>query len=124
MEDVRVAYQTMTASNANLARIRDELIPLQQQRRTLAEDAYREGQSDVTDLFLDEQDLRLTQAKAIEVERLAVTAFVRLQRAVGGPGVASPLMAAPTAAIPTQSDAAAGRTSASPLSALPTVSNR
>jgi len=124
VEDVRVAYQTMTASNANLARIRDELIPLQQQRRTLAEDAYRAGQSDVTALFLAEQDLRLTQAKAIEVERQAVTAFVRLQRAVGGPGVASPLMAAPTAAIPTQSDAAAGRTSASPLSALPTVSNR
>lgn len=124
VEDVRVAYQTMTASNANLARIRDELIPLQQQRRTLAEDAYRAGQSDVTALFLAEQDLRLTQSKAIEVERQAVTAFVRLQRAVGGPGVASPLMAAPTAAIPTQSDAAAGRTSASPLSALPTVSNR
>ena len=124
VEDVRVAYQTMTASNANLARIRDELIPLQQQRRTLAEDAYRAGQSDVTALFLAEQDLRLTQAKAIEVERQAATAFVRLQRAVGGPGVASPLMAAPTAAIPTQSDAAAGRTSASPLSALPTVSNR
>lgn len=124
VEDVRVAYQTMTASNANLARIRDELIPLQQQRRTLAEDAYRAGQSDVTALFLAEQDLRLTQAKAIEVERQAVTAFVRLQRAVGGPGVASPLMAAPTSAIPTQSDAAAGRTSASPLSALPTVSNR
>ena len=124
VEDVRVAYQTMTASNANLARIRDELIPLQQQRRTLAEDAYRAGQSDVTALFLAEQDLRLTQAKAIEVERQAVTAFVRLQRAVGGPGVASPLMAAPSSAIPTQSDAGAGRTSASPLSALPTMSNR
>lgn len=124
VEDVRVAYQTMTASNANLARIRDELIPLQQQRRTLAEDAYRAGQSDVTALFLAEQDLRLTQAKAIEVERQAVTAFVRLQRAVGGPGVASPLMAAPSSATPTQSDASAGRTSASPLSALPTVSNR
>jgi cobalt-zinc-cadmium efflux system outer membrane protein len=124
VEDVRVAYQAMTASNANLARIRNELIPLQQQRRTLAEDAYRAGQSDVTALFLAEQDLRLTQAKAIEVERQAVTAFVRLQRAVGGPGVASPLMTAGTSAIPTQTDAAAGRTSAWPLSALPTMSNR
>ena len=54
----------------------------------------------------------------------ARAAGLHVQRAVGGPGVASPLMAAPTAAIPTQSDAAAGRTSASPLSALPTVSNR
>ncbi len=92
VEDVRVAYQMMTASNANLARIREELIPLQQQRRALAEDAYRAGQSDVTALFLAEHDLRSTQAEAIGVERQAVTAFVRLQRAVGGPGVASPLM--------------------------------
>lgn len=92
VEDVRVAYQTMVASNANLARVRDELIPLQQQRRALAEDAYRAGQSDVTALFLAEQDLRLTQAKAIEIEKQAATAFVRLQRAVGGPGVASPLL--------------------------------
>lgn len=97
VEDVRVAYQTMTASNANLARIRNELIPLQQQRRTLAEDAFRAGQNDVTALFLAEQDLRVSQAKAIEVERQAATAFVRLQRAVGGPGVAAPLLTSPTA---------------------------
>lgn len=97
VENVRVAYQTMTASNANLARIRNELIPLQQQRRTLAEDAFRAGQNDVTALFLAEQDLRVSQAKAIEVERQAATAFVRLQRAVGGPGVAAPLLTSPTA---------------------------
>ncbi|MGH7130520.1 MAG: TolC family protein [Phycisphaerales bacterium] len=92
VEDVRVAYQTMAASNANLVRIRGELIPLQQQRRTLAEDAYRAGQSDVTVLFLAEQDLRLTQTRAIEVEHQAATSLIRLQRAVGGPGVASSLM--------------------------------
>ncbi|GDX98687.1 RND transporter [Phycisphaerae bacterium] len=124
VEEVRVAYQTMTASNANLARIRNQLIPLQQQRRTLAEDAYRAGQSDVTALFLAEQDLQLTQAKAIEVERQASTAFVRLQRAVGGPGVALPLMAAPTSAMPVQPDPTAGSEIASPLSALPPPSNR
>jgi outer membrane protein TolC len=85
----------MSASSANLVRIRDELIPLQQQRRSLAEDAYRAGQSDVTTLFLAEQDLRLTQAHAIDVERQAATALVHLQRAVGGFGVASTLMNAP-----------------------------
>ena len=119
VEDVRVAYQTMTASNANLARIRGELIPLQQQRRTLAEDAYRAGQSDVTALFLAEQDLRLTQAKAIEVERQAATAFVRLQRAVGGPGVAVPLLTSPSSPTASQPAPASGSASASPLSALP-----
>lgn len=101
VEEVRVAYQTMSASNANLARIRGELVPLQESRRQLAEAAYRAGQSDVTALFLAEQDLRLTQAKAIEVERQAVTALVRLQRAVGGPGIASTLMAPPPPRAPT-----------------------
>lgn len=112
VEDVRVAFQTLTASNSNLDRIRNELIPLQQQRRTLAEDAYRAGQSDVTALFLAEQDLRLTQAKAIEVERQASTAFVRLQRAIGGPGVAMPLIEAPTPVVPSPPDAPAPSESA------------
>lgn len=92
VEEVRVAYQTMAASNTNLARIRNELIPLQERRRALAEDAYRAGQSDVTALFLAEQDLRMSESKAIEVERQAATALVRLQRAVGGPGAVGPLM--------------------------------
>lgn len=94
VEDVRVAYETMTASAANLDRIRRELIPLQERRRSLAEDAFRAGQSDVTSLFLAEQDLRLGQARAIEVERQAAAAYVRLLRAVGGPGVAAELAAA------------------------------
>ncbi len=92
IEEVRLAYVAVTAGASNLARIRDSLIPLQEQRRTLAEAAYRAGQSDVTVLYLAEQDLRLTQAKAIEAERRAATSLVRLQRAVGGPGVASTLM--------------------------------
>lgn len=100
VEEVRLAYQTMFASNANLARIRGELIPLQESRRQLAESAYRAGQTDVTALFLSEQDLQLTQAKAIEVELQAATALVRLQRAVGGPGVASTLLAPPTSPAP------------------------
>lgn len=91
VEEVRLAFQTMSASNANLARIRTQLIPLQESRRQLAESAYRAGQSDVTSLFLAEQDLRLTQAKAIEVEAQAAISLVRLYRAVGGPGVATKL---------------------------------
>lgn len=103
VEDVRVAYQTLTACNANLARIRSELIPLQQQRRALAEETFRAGQSDVTALFIAEQDLRLTQTKVIEVERQTATALVRLQRAVGGPGVASPLLTSPLPTTPSAS---------------------
>ncbi|MBL8841889.1 MAG: TolC family protein [Planctomycetes bacterium] len=91
VEEVRVAYQTVTASRFNLARVRDELVPLQRQRRQLAEDSFRAGQTDSTPLFLAEQDLRIAQTQAIEAEARAALALVRLQRAVGGKGVAESL---------------------------------
>jgi len=100
VEEVRVAFQTLAASKSNLSRIQNELIPLQQQRRQLAEDAYRAGQTDVTPLFQAEQDLRVAQAQSIEVERQAASALVRLQRAVGGPGVAASMANSPAPPIP------------------------
>jgi cobalt-zinc-cadmium efflux system outer membrane protein len=106
VEDVRVAYQGLAASAANLGRIERELIPLQRQRRQLAEDAYRAGQTDVTPLFLAEQDMRVAQTQAIEVEAQAARALVRLQRAVGGPGVAERLADAGSAAPPSMQLAA------------------
>ncbi len=86
VEEVRVAYQTLSASRVNLDRIRNQLIPLQQQRRQITEDVYR-AERDITPLLLAEQDLRTAQARAIEVERQAAVALVRLQRAVGGAGM-------------------------------------
>lgn len=74
VEDVRLAYMGLVASLAQLHRTRNELIPLLQQRRNQAEQAYRAGQTDVTGLFLAEQDLRATQAKAIDLERQATIA--------------------------------------------------
>jgi len=87
VEEVRVAYQTLAAGRANLDRIRNELIPLQQQRRQVTEDVYL-VERDITPLLLAEQDLRTAQARAIDAERQATVALIRLQRAVGGPGVA------------------------------------
>ena len=113
VEEVRIAFQTLAESKANLARIQDEFIPLQRQRRQLAEDAYRAGQTDVTALFLAEQDLRVAESRSIEVERQAATALVRLQRAVGGPGVAESLVH-PVVAPPPRSDNA-GR----PIASIP-----
>lgn len=98
VEEVRVAFRSLDASAANLKRIQSELVPLQQQRRQQAEDAYRAGQTDITALFLAEQDLRAARAKAIEVEQRMSIALVRLQRAVGGPGVAASLGDSPAAA--------------------------
>ncbi len=89
VEEVRRAYEALAANVANLERVRSEWIPLQQQRRQQAEDAYRVGQTDVTPLFLAEQDLRATQARAIEIELATAIAQIRLQRAVGGPGIAA-----------------------------------
>jgi outer membrane protein TolC len=94
VEEVRTAHEALNASAANLARIERELLPLQQERRQLAEDAYSAGQTDVTPLFLAEQDLRVAQTQAVEVESQAAVALVRLQRAVGGPGVADRIEAA------------------------------
>lgn len=94
VEEVRVAYQSLLANEANVRRVTSELIPLQQLRRQQAEDAYRAGQTDVTPLFLAEQDLEATQVKAIDIERQTVLAMVRLRRAVGGPGFASSVGAA------------------------------
>ena len=92
VEEVRLAFESLNASAANVSRIRRDLLPLQTQRRQLAEDAYRAGQSDVTSLYLAEHDLRLAQTRAIEVERQAAGAMVRLCRAAGGAGVAASLM--------------------------------
>ncbi|MGD9690391.1 MAG: TolC family protein [Phycisphaerales bacterium] len=95
VEEVRVAYQTLAAGRANLDRIRNELIPLQQQRRRVTEDVYL-VERDITPLLLAEQDLRTAQARAIDAERQAVIALIRLQRAVGGPGVARAITSPPT----------------------------
>lgn len=91
VEEVRVAHQALAGNLANLRRVRQELIPLQQERRDQAERSYRAGQTDVIPLYLAEQDLRATQAKAIDVEQQTGVALIRLQRAVGGPGVAAQL---------------------------------
>lgn len=96
VEEVRVAYQTLAAGRANLDRIRNELIPLQQLRRQVTEDVYL-VERDITPLLLAEQDLRTAQASAIDAERQAAIALIRLQRAVGGPGVARTIGAAPNA---------------------------
>ena len=92
VEEVRRAVSAYRYSQATLARVRNELIPLQTERRALAEQAFRLGQNDVTSTFLAEQDLRAAEAQRIELERQVAVSIVRLQRAVGGPGVAATLV--------------------------------
>lgn len=89
VEEVRLAYRALADNQSNLKRVRNEFIPLQEQRRSEAQDAYQAGQTDVTPLFLAEEDLRSAQAKAVQIEGQTAIALVRLHRAVGGSGIAS-----------------------------------
>jgi cobalt-zinc-cadmium efflux system outer membrane protein len=94
IEDVRRAFGSLARCRENAARMHDELIPLQEERRTQASAMFAAGQTDVTALFLAEQDLRTAQAKAVEMDRQTALAAIDLQRAVGGAGPAADVHAA------------------------------
>jgi outer membrane protein TolC len=95
VQEVRTALATVEQSIATLRRARDELIPLQRQRREDAEAAYRAGQSDATGLLLAERDLQDDRARYTQLQQQAHSALIQLQRAAGGPAV---LTAVPTTA--------------------------
>jgi outer membrane protein TolC len=96
VEDVRRSWESLAQTRENVRRVRQELVPLQEQRRSLADASFRAGQTDVTSLFLAEQDLRAAQSKAVELDRKAAIAAIRLQRAVGGPGPSAALTVSAT----------------------------
>jgi cobalt-zinc-cadmium efflux system outer membrane protein len=88
VEEVRRAYTAFAASTVALDRVRQELLPLAERRQIQAEAQFKAGQTDITALMLAEQDLQAARAKLVELQRKTAETFVRLQRAVGGPGVA------------------------------------
>jgi len=96
IEETRRALAAFIASQASYAKIRDRLLPLQKRRHDLAESAYRAGQTDITAFFLAEQDLRQAESKLITQAKKSISAYIRLQRAAGGPGPAEKLDRAPT----------------------------
>lgn len=95
VEEVRRAVAAYRYTQATLARVRNDLVPLQTERRALAEQAFRLGQNDITSTFLAENDLRAAEAKRIDLERQMAVSLVRLQRAVGGAGIAATLVHGP-----------------------------
>ncbi len=95
VEDVRRALAGYQSSSEAARRVREELLPLVEQRGREAEAIYRAGQDDILMVILAQQELRAGQIKLIELERRAAEAFIRLQRAVGGPAhlpAASPIV--------------------------------
>lgn len=92
IEDVRRACAAFNESVHELERSRTRLIPLQQERRDLAEAAFRSGHTDVTTLIMAEQDLGAARARGVELELRHAAARARLNRAVGGAGIADELI--------------------------------
>ena len=91
VEEVRKAHAAFVESFIALELARDRLVPAQERRRRETEDAYKAGLTDVASLVLADQDLLASKAKLIELEEQASTALVKLERAVGGTGVAAGL---------------------------------
>lgn len=92
VEQVRRACAVFNESVHELRRAREQLLPLQQQRRDLVEAAYRAGQTDVTAVILADQDLADARSKEVALEQRVTTSLIALHRAVGGQGVAANLV--------------------------------
>ena len=100
VQEVRQAAAGLTAAQAALAMVQDELVPLQARRREQAEAAYRNGFADLTTVLLAEQEAQATRSKVIELQRKVTSARVQLERAVGGPAFVARLQPATTQASP------------------------
>lgn len=85
VEEVRSALAVLQLSVANLKRLRSELIPLQERRRTDVQRAYEAQELDVNAVLLVDQSLQEARTHLLDLERQAAAATYRLQRAVGGP---------------------------------------
>lgn len=101
IEEVRKAHAAYLESLAAVELARGRLVPTQERRRMETEEAYKAGQTDVTTLVLADQDLLASKAKLIELEEQASSALVKMQRAVGGPGVSAELGDTNAPALPT-----------------------
>lgn len=92
VEEVRRAFAAYEAAQRNLDRVRDDLIPLQRQRRAEIEDIYLSGLADVTALLFAEQDLQASQVKMVELEERAASSLTELERVAGGHGAAATIL--------------------------------
>ncbi|MEO6434324.1 MAG: TolC family protein [Tepidisphaeraceae bacterium] len=92
--ETRGAHASYLAARANLERVEKQLIPLEQRRRDQAEAQYKAGQTDITTLLIAEQDFATARTRLIQLEQRIAVSLLRLQRAVGGSGVAGPLQEA------------------------------
>lgn len=84
VQEVRQALNDFRESSAALRRVRSELLSLAEQRREQAENAYRSGLADLTDVLLAEEELQGARVKAVQLTKDVSESRIRLQRAAGG----------------------------------------
>jgi outer membrane protein, heavy metal efflux system len=88
IEETRKSYRTYIAARESLRRVRDELVPLQSQRRDQVQAAYKAGEVDLASLLLAENDLHEAKEKLVEIRRRAAVALADLEHSAGGAGIA------------------------------------
>jgi outer membrane protein TolC len=106
VEEVRTAHAALVSASGALARVREDLLPRRRAMRAMAEAAYLVGEGDVRSVLMAEHDLRVADTRAVELEKEAWTARVRLERAAGGPGAAEGVAEGAGASAWNQRDAA------------------
>lgn len=86
VQDVRSAMERLQATQAALSETEKRVLPLQRDRLTQANDAYRLGLADVLSVRLAEQDFQQARARQIDLQEQVSQAHARLTRAAGGIG--------------------------------------
>ncbi|QOV89769.1 TolC family protein [Humisphaera borealis] len=95
LTEVRISYRTFIAAGASLTRVREQLLPVQVQRRDQIEAAYKAGEVDLASLLLADNDVNDAREKLIELRHRVSTALTELERSVGGSGVAQNVAKSP-----------------------------
>ncbi len=96
IQNVRSMYATYLHARRALFDARNRLLPLQQQLLESAQRAYQSGDTDLAIMLLAQNDYETTLSKIVSLEEQVTVARAKLERAVGGGGVAARLTAPQT----------------------------
>ena len=91
IQNVRSNYAAYLYARRALSDARNRLLPLQQQQLESAQRAYQSGDADLATMLLAQNDYETTLGKIVGLEEQVSVARAKLDRAVGGGGVAARL---------------------------------
>jgi len=93
IQNVRSMYAAYLHARRALSDAQNRLLPLQQQLLESAQRAYQSGDTDLAIMLLAQNDYETTLGKIVNLEEQMTVARAKLERAVGGGGVAARLTA-------------------------------